>query len=726
MNFKSMEIENFKSFGATPIKIDLDFQGKKLLVGANGSGKTSMFDALVWCIYGKTELRADNVVNKLTKENCKVEILFENGGKEYVITRYRKHKVHGNSVYLFEEGENITPRTASDTQALIEEIVGIDYRALSSSVVLSSETYKKFLRETGASRLSIFDSVFSLKEISSYGKITKSKIKSKRSSVVEIENRIATLDGSLNSLTDGLKSYLANSKKKEEAIKDDMSNLTLKIEKLKKEGEKLKSIDVKKEREKISKNQDIIQKTNFIKEQLNELPDTSSITIEVLKYSNLIDKLEREIAELSKIDIDKEEKSIEEFNKKSKIVAELNTILDGHKNKVKTLRVEASSISSTLNGFIKNRDEITKKIDEIKSHIDTCPECGSIIDEGKHKEILNRHDATLSELEEKISIIESELDDKNKQINNMSEIISSSEEKIPKLEEPKYTNTYLNSVSTTLAKNKSELENSKKWHESKEKELNDILNKKKILEENLSEYPEVENTISIEDLDEISKKIESNSTDIKISEASLLKLNENLKEVVDTSYVKKVLDTISDKKEEKKEEEKEKNNLLEDLKYLLALDEVFSNSEDGFKKYFIENSIDLFNENVNMYLPFFFEDEIKITFDKNLVEEIEFKGLPAEWNELSSGQKTRAELAVVFSLYMMVRALFGSGTNLLVLDEIIDQNLDLDGVNSVVNVLNNISSDGAVFIVSHRDDYKDNFQDVIKVEIDGNGFTKVS
>ena len=127
-----------------------------------------------------------------------------------------------------------------------------------------------------------------------------------------------------------------------------------------------------------------------------------------------------------------------------------------------------------------------------------------------------------------------------------------------------------------------------------------------------------------------------------------------------------------------------------------------------------------------MYLPFFFDDDISITFDKNLNEKIEFRSLPTEWNELSSGQKTRAELAVVFSLYMMVRALFGSGTNLLVLDEIIDQNLDLDGVNSVVNVLNNIASDGAVFIVSHRDDYKERFEDVLKVEIDGNGFTKVS
>ena len=134
----------------------------------------------------------------------------------------------------------------------------------------------------------------------------------------------------------------------------------------------------------------------------------------------------------------------------------------------------------------------------------------------------------------------------------------------------------------------------------------------------------------------------------------------------------------------------------------------------------------MFNDKINMYLPFFFTDDISITFDKNLQETIFFKGFETELNELSSGQKTRCELAIVFSLFMMVRALFGSGTNLLVFDEILDKNLDDDGVDSVVNVLENVSGDSAVFIVSHKEEYKEKFPDIIKVELDGNGFTKIT
>jgi DNA repair exonuclease SbcCD ATPase subunit len=60
-----------------------------------------------------------------------------------------------------------------------------------------------------------------------------------------------------------------------------------------------------------------------------------------------------------------------------------------------------------------------------------------------------------------------------------------------------------------------------------------------------------------------------------------------------------------------------------------------------------------------------------------------------------------------------------------VFDEILDMNLDDDGVNSVVNILNNIANDSSVFIVSHKEEYKEKFSDVLKVYMDGNGFTKI-
>ena len=101
MRFKRITIENFKSIGPNPITVDLSENKNCLLLGKNGSGKTSIFEGIVWCIYGVTKLKADNVVNKISGENTKVELEFSEKNHDYVITRYRKHKTHKNNVYVF-------------------------------------------------------------------------------------------------------------------------------------------------------------------------------------------------------------------------------------------------------------------------------------------------------------------------------------------------------------------------------------------------------------------------------------------------------------------------------------------------------------------------------------------------------------------------------------------------------------------------------------------------
>lgn len=73
----------------------------------------------------------------------------------------------------------------------------------------------------------------------------------------------------------------------------------------------------------------------------------------------------------------------------------------------------------------------------------------------------------------------------------------------------------------------------------------------------------------------------------------------------------------------------------------------------------------------------------------------------------------------------MVRNLFGCGTNLLAIDEILDRGLDEQGIKASKQILDDISSDTAVFVVTHRDDLKEMFKDVMVVYKDGDGFTKI-
>ena len=96
--FKRVEAQNFLSFD----KLDLELDGKGLTLvngrnltndsfDGNASGKTSIFNAIIWGLFGKTPnmLAADDVVNNRAGKNTFVKLYLENNGDTYIIERYR-------------------------------------------------------------------------------------------------------------------------------------------------------------------------------------------------------------------------------------------------------------------------------------------------------------------------------------------------------------------------------------------------------------------------------------------------------------------------------------------------------------------------------------------------------------------------------------------------------------------------------------------------------------
>ncbi len=107
MKLKYVKLKNFKSYPDQETKLDLDFQGIKLIVGANGTGKSTFFDAIIWGIYGKSMALADEVINWETGKNCKVEVGFSIGSTSYSVIRYRNHEEHSNKLLFFINKKNV-------------------------------------------------------------------------------------------------------------------------------------------------------------------------------------------------------------------------------------------------------------------------------------------------------------------------------------------------------------------------------------------------------------------------------------------------------------------------------------------------------------------------------------------------------------------------------------------------------------------------------------------
>ncbi|KAH9905379.1 P-loop containing nucleoside triphosphate hydrolase protein [Xylariomycetidae sp. FL2044] len=164
-------------------------RGLTFLVGQNGSGKSTLIEAMVWCQFGRcirSGLTAADVVNDVAGKDCMVQLSFANG---YSITRYRKHKLHGNRVIVTLNGVqqlHLEQPDARSTQAALNELLGIDYETYIKTVVLGHESAASFLSSTPAQRQELIESTLGLSSLDEAANLSRQMIR-------EIDGDLSTL-----------------------------------------------------------------------------------------------------------------------------------------------------------------------------------------------------------------------------------------------------------------------------------------------------------------------------------------------------------------------------------------------------------------------------------------------------------------------------------------------------------------------------------------------------
>jgi DNA repair exonuclease SbcCD ATPase subunit len=87
--FRKLRWKNFLSTGNAFTEIALDQNNTTLVIGSNGSGKSTMLDALCFVLFGKAfrNINKPQLVNSINGRDCIVEIEFDTGNKSYKIVR---------------------------------------------------------------------------------------------------------------------------------------------------------------------------------------------------------------------------------------------------------------------------------------------------------------------------------------------------------------------------------------------------------------------------------------------------------------------------------------------------------------------------------------------------------------------------------------------------------------------------------------------------------------
>lgn len=718
----SITLKNYKRYGDTETTLDLSENKVRVISGKMGVGKTSFVDAIIWVLFNKSLTSADGIVNRSTNKNCKVEFNFIIDKNEYSIIRYRKHDEYKNNVVLFQNGKNISGADTKKTQELIENIIGISYRAMISSVIFSSEIYISFLRSKGyAERLKILENILNLGIVNKWLDSTKKLMKPIQEKIEEYESKLEKIDYGVETIDNNISDYKEKSKLKLLEFKKRKTFLEEAVESLNNEILDLNKIDVNTEIEKIKKFNSIKENNDYlnskIKEEEKNLHNINEILEEITTLKNKQDVI-------SRIDIDKEIKEQKEYNdlleKKREIERQIKDLMF-QKNDVSIFEREISKAE-------KNIEILEKDITSIE-HEASCPLCGQGITQEKSKELVCLKQEELSKNATLLSENKSKLEEANKNNENLENKIKELYKFIPEIEEKNFKHTLeeleelksqKNTISLKVSEKEREYSQKEEWNGKTQTRINNL--KLEIREEEEQPFH------SLDFLNDLSKEITDKKEQIKEYENELKNISENAKNAYDKEYVEELQEKIKKLKASKSKTTSFLNKKNEEMEYYKFFASMFANKEGGIKKEVIGRMISAFNSKVNFYIPYFMPNDrsgISIEFDQNLKETIMEDGQEIEYESFSSGEKTVLEISVAFSLFMLAKEFFSSSISFIVFDEILDGNLDDEASAKVAKVVNDLGETNSVMLISHRKDLKESFDTHIVIEKDKKGFSYI-
>jgi len=166
-----MKIENFMSFERQEFLFDDN--GLILVCGevvssdsSNGAGKSALFEALVWCLYGKT-IR-DTSVNRVIRTGtsfCEVSVWFSviNGEESVLYNVCRRRTGSSGKVKIFKDNENdLTESSMADTDRKIVDIIGMSFDLFVNTVFYGQGLPYRFIQETDKGKKEVLEEILNL------------------------------------------------------------------------------------------------------------------------------------------------------------------------------------------------------------------------------------------------------------------------------------------------------------------------------------------------------------------------------------------------------------------------------------------------------------------------------------------------------------------------------------------------------------------------------------
>ena len=352
MRLKKVSWKNFKSYSNIMTELDFsDISSLNLIIGVNGTGKSSIAECITYLMYGKIENFTASEIPNRTNKNFYGKIELDCDGHNVVIERGLAPAIFTVTI----DGNIVDTAGKTNVQDMLEDVYyRIPYAVFKNIIVLSINDFKSLVNLNPSDKRNIIDRIFGFTIFNEILKKVKEDMKG-------IDGEISENSGSLRANNNSIERIISqvNELKTNMASQDEIEKLTLNIQETE---------------EKEKKNEENIQK----------LEDTR-------------EKIKRETLEKS-VDIKDAKKRIEEIDKKIKLIDSGRCPMCGSSLETDEFREEKESL-----------------LEERKSCEETIRLITDIVNESVRKvEILNKNITTFKGNSQRLNIIELKSDLKSK------------------------------------------------------------------------------------------------------------------------------------------------------------------------------------------------------------------------------------------------------------------------------------------------------------------------
>ena len=190
IHFKAIRWANFLSTGSQFTEVILDSSPTTLIVGENGSGKSTILDALCYALFNKAfrDVNKPQLCNSINGKNMVVEVEFTIGSKDYKIIRGVKPNIF--EIYL--NGELINQDAASrDYQKYLEDhVLKLNYKSFTQIVILGSASFTPFMQLPAGHRREVIEDLLDIKIFSIMNDALKDKVSILKIKLTEFDTKI--------------------------------------------------------------------------------------------------------------------------------------------------------------------------------------------------------------------------------------------------------------------------------------------------------------------------------------------------------------------------------------------------------------------------------------------------------------------------------------------------------------------------------------------------------